>query len=104
MPVTKSAKRKLKKSLKRRERNLFHLTKMKNAIRLFKKKLDEQNEITEQVKNQLEEELKKVISIISHVASKGVIHRNEASRRISRITKFFNKVLSQKLQKQESRA
>ncbi len=104
MPVTKSAKRKLKKSLKRRERNLYHLTKMKNAIRLFKKKLAEQKEITEQVKNQLEQELRKVISIISHIASKGVIHRNEASRKISRITKFFNKVLSEKLQKQESQA
>jgi small subunit ribosomal protein S20 len=98
MPVTKSAKRKLKKSIKRRERNLYHLTKMKNAIRLFKKKLAEHNEITEQVKNQLEQELRKVISIISHVASKGIIHRNEASRKISRITKFFNQVLAKKIE------
>jgi small subunit ribosomal protein S20 len=37
--------------------------------------------------------LRKVVSIISHVASKGVIHKNEASRKISRLTRLFNKVM-----------
>jgi small subunit ribosomal protein S20 len=97
MPVTKSAKRQLRKAEKRRERNLYHLTKMKNSIRIFKKKLMEiiqnQAEISDQLKSELESEFRKVVSIISHVASKGVIHKNEARRRISRLHLLFNKAL-----------
>ncbi len=106
MPVTKSAKRKLKKSLKRRERNLYHLNKLKNTIRLFKKKLSEalsskNSQDSEALKNELQEELRETISVIDHVAAKGVITKNEASRRKSRITKLFNKV-SQKWAQQKS--
>lgn len=90
MPVSKSAKRALSKSERRRERNLYHITKMKEAIRLFRKKIEE-SKADQSKKNELESELRKVISIISHTASKGVIHRNEARRRISRLTKLFNK-------------
>jgi small subunit ribosomal protein S20 len=97
MPVTKSAKRQMRKAEKRRERNLYHLTKMKNSIRIFKKKLMEitqnQAEISDQLKSELESEFRKVVSIISHVASKGVIHKNEARRRISRLHLLFNKAL-----------
>jgi small subunit ribosomal protein S20 len=98
MPVTKSAKRQLKKAEKRRERNLYHLTRMKNSIRIFKKKLMEiiqnQAEISDQLKSELESEFRKAVSIISHVASKGVIHKNEAKRRISRLHILFNKALN----------
>ncbi|MCS7214067.1 MAG: 30S ribosomal protein S20 [Candidatus Calescibacterium sp.] len=90
MPVSKSAKRALRKSERGRERNLYHITKMKEAIRLFRKKIEE-SRADQGKKNELESELRKVISIISHTASKGVIHRNEARRRISRLTKLFNK-------------
>lgn len=100
MPVSKTAKRRLRKSQRRRERNLYHLTRMKHAIRLFKKKLTEveknKQEITDELKNELSEELRKVISLVSHVAGKGVIHKNEARRRISRLTKLFNKVVQGK--------
>jgi len=37
--------------------------------------------------------LRKATSFIQHVANKGVIHRNKASRLVSRITKFYNKSL-----------
>lgn len=94
MPVSKSAKRALRKSERGRERNLYHITKMKEAIRIFRKKVSELQAKAEQgKKNELESELRKVISIISHTASKGVIHKNEARRRISRLTKLFNKVI-----------
>ncbi len=99
MPVTRSAKRQLKKSEKRRERNLYHLTKMKNSIRIFRKRLNDimqkHIDISEQLKAELESELRKVVSIISHVASKGVIHKNEANRKISRLNRLFNKVMKQ---------
>ncbi len=95
MPVSESARRALRKSEKRRERNLYHLSKMREAIRLFKKRvLDAGNKPNREVLiKELETELRKVISIISHTASKGVIHKNEASRRISRLTNFYNKFL-----------
>ncbi len=99
MPVTRSAKRQLKKSEKRRERNLYHLTKMKNSIRIFRKRLNDimqkHIDISDQLKAELESEFRKVVSIISHVASKGVIHKNEANRKISRLNRLFNKVMKQ---------
>jgi small subunit ribosomal protein S20 len=36
------------------------------------------------------EELKKAISVISKTASEGVIHKNTAARRISRLTRRVN--------------
>jgi len=39
-------------------------------------------------------ELKKVISSINRAASKGVIHKKTASRKISRLTKMVNKLLA----------
>jgi len=39
-------------------------------------------------------ELKKVISSINRAASKGVIHKKTASRKISRLTKRVNKLLA----------
>ena len=39
-------------------------------------------------------QLKKVISSLSKAASKGMVHKKTASRRISRLTKRTNKVLA----------
>ena len=39
-------------------------------------------------------QLKKVISTLSKAASKGMVHKKTASRRISRLTKRTNKVLA----------
>ena len=39
-------------------------------------------------------QLKKVISSLSKAASKGMVHKKTASRRISRLTKRTNKVLT----------
>jgi small subunit ribosomal protein S20 len=36
------------------------------------------------------EELKKTVSVIEKTASKGVIHKNTASRKISRLTRRVN--------------
>jgi small subunit ribosomal protein S20 len=36
------------------------------------------------------EELKKAVSVIEKTASKGVIHKNTASRKISRLTRRVN--------------
>jgi small subunit ribosomal protein S20 len=39
-------------------------------------------------------QLKKVISTLNKAASKGIVHKKTASRRISRLTKKTNKVLT----------
>ena len=41
-------------------------------------------------KNEAPEQLKKAISTIDRVATKGIIHNNNAARQKSKITKFVN--------------
>ncbi|NPB08140.1 MAG: 30S ribosomal protein S20, partial [Aquificae bacterium] len=41
------------------------------------------------------EYLNEVVSVIYHTASKGVIHKREASRRVSRLYHLLNKALAQ---------
>ena len=88
MPNTKQAEKRMRRDAKRRLRNRYHLSRMKTYIRNLKKLIEE---------GKLEEAkgyLPKVISIIQHTASKGVIHKNEASRRCSRVQKLLNKALA----------
>jgi len=88
MPNTKQAEKRMRRDAKRRIRNRYHLSRMKTYIRNFKKLIAE-GKIEE-----AKEYLPKVISIIQHTASKGVIHKNEASRRCSRVQKLFNQALA----------
>ncbi len=88
MPNTKQAQKRMRRDAKRRLRNRYHLSRIKTYIRNFKK-LIAQGKI-EEAKGYLP----KVISIIQHTASKGVIHKNEASRRCSRVQKLFNQALA----------
>lgn len=79
----------MRRDAKRRERNRYHLSRMRTYIRKFRKMVQE---------GKLEEAkafLPEVISIIYHTASKGVIHKNEAARRASRVTQLLNKALAQ---------
>jgi small subunit ribosomal protein S20 len=88
MPNTKQAEKRMRRDAKRRLRNRYHLSRMKTYIRNLKK-LIAQGKIEE-----AKEYLPKVISVIQHTASKGVIHKNEASRRCSRVQKLLNKALA----------
>jgi small subunit ribosomal protein S20 len=88
MPNTKQAEKRMRRDAKRRLRNRYHLSRMKTYIRNFKKLIEEGK--LEEAK----EYLPKVISIIQHTASKGVIHKNEASRRCSRVQKLLNQALA----------
>ncbi len=87
MPNTRQAEKRMRRDAKRRIRNRYHLSKMKTYIRKFRRMVEA---------GQLEEAkqfLPEVISIIYHTASKGVIHKNEASRRASRVSLLLNKAL-----------
>ncbi len=79
MPVTKSAKKALKRSLFLRERNLVFKNAMKKLIRQYNKfiKLGE----VEKAK----ELLPKVYSAIDRCARRNIIHKNAAARKKSRL-------------------
>lgn len=93
MPNTRQAEKRMRRDARRRLRNRYHLSRMRTYIKKFRK-LVESGDL-EGAKQFLPE----VVSIIYHTASKGVIHKNEASRRVSRLYKLLNKAL-QKVQGQ----
>jgi small subunit ribosomal protein S20 len=81
--------KRVRRDARRRERNRYHLSRMKTYIKKFRKMLQE-GKIEE-----AKEFLPEVVSIIQHTASKGVIHKNEASRRVSRVYELLNKALQE---------
>ncbi len=87
MANTRQAIKKARRDARRRERNRYHLSRMRTYIRKFRKMLQEGK--VEEAKEFLPE----VVSVIYHTASKGVIHKNEASRRVSRLYELLNKAL-----------
>ncbi|SNZ14375.1 30S ribosomal protein S20 [Hydrogenobacter hydrogenophilus] len=87
MPNTKQAQKRMRRDAKRRLRNRYHLSRMRTYIKKFRKMVQEGK--LEEAKQFLPE----VISVIYHTASKGVIHKNEASRRASRLSLLLNKAL-----------
>jgi small subunit ribosomal protein S20 len=87
MPNTKQAEKRMRRDAKRRLRNRYHISRMRTYIKRFRKMVQEGK--LEEAKQFLPE----VISVIYHTASKGVIHKNEASRRASRLNLLLNKAL-----------
>ena len=76
----KSAEKRNRQRIKRRQRNLMHLTKMRTFIKRVRKALDAKD--LEAAKTGLPVAVK----AIDRAATKGVIHRNTASRYVSRLT------------------
>lgn len=85
----KSALKRAKQSEERRLRNRARKTRMKTAIRGL------EEAITAGTRDAMLEQLKEAISVIAKTASKGVIHRNTASRKISRLTRRVNALAAQ---------
>ena len=84
MATHESALKRHRQSLKRRLRNRAVRTQMKTSI----KALSEAVEGTD--KPAAKESLRKTTATIAKTASKGVIHKKTASRKISRLTKRVN--------------
>jgi small subunit ribosomal protein S20 len=80
----KSAIKRARQSEEQRVRNRSCKTRMKNVIR----GLDEA--VAAKATDKVAEELKKAVSVIAVAASRGVIHKNTASRKISRLTRRVN--------------
>ena len=80
----KSAIKRAKQSELRRIRNRSRRTRMKHVIKSLEEALTSRNV------EEAQSRLKAAISVIDRTASKGVIHKNHASRRISRLTQKVN--------------
>ncbi|MCS7243785.1 MAG: 30S ribosomal protein S20 [Candidatus Calescibacterium sp.] len=96
--LSKKQKRKLKKRKllrkvsNRTERNKQITKKIKVLIKNFKKAvLGLKSNFSEENKVKAEEMLKQIYKEVDKAASKGVFHKNEAARKKSRITTFYNK-------------
>lgn len=85
MPITKSAKKALRQSKKRRQRNLRRFNSMREIVKKIKKLVNE---------NKKEEALKllpQAYKAIDKAAKNNVIKKNTAARKKSRLTKLIEK-------------
>ena len=81
MPQKRSACKEIRKSKKKHLRNIAVTSEMKSSIRKY-------NALLEAKKmDQAKELLKVVSSQLSRASGKGIIHKNTASRKISRLSK-----------------
>ena len=85
MPITKSAKKALRQEVRRRVHNLQQKRKLKNLLKkfdffIFEKKHTEAQNI-----------LPQIYKILDKAAKAGLIKKNTASRKKSRITKLIKK-------------
>lgn len=77
----KDAIKRIKQNEQRRARNRHYRSRMRNRIKALRQAVATGDVATAQA------ELREAIRIIHRVASKGIIHRNQAARRISRLNK-----------------
>ncbi|MGB2762363.1 MAG: 30S ribosomal protein S20 [Minisyncoccales bacterium] len=83
MAITKSAKKAMRQNIKHRKRNLIYKNKIKDLIKKAKALVKEKK--TKEAK----ELLPQIYKILDKAAKKGVVKKNTASRRKSRITKMI---------------
>ena len=76
-----SAKKRVRQDVKRRLRNKSVLTGLKTKLKLYKDSVESGSDNKDEL-------LRKVVSAYHKAASKGIIHKQNASRNISRISKL----------------
>ncbi|OGZ67534.1 MAG: 30S ribosomal protein S20 [Candidatus Staskawiczbacteria bacterium RIFCSPHIGHO2_02_FULL_34_10] len=85
MAITKSAKKSIRKNKTNRAYNLTYINKIKNLIKEVK------SFVLQKKSKEAKELLSKVYEILDKAAKVGVIKKNTASRRKSRIAKLIGK-------------
>ena len=85
MPITKSAKKALRQSLRRRTRNLIYKNKIQKLLKELKKLIILGKK--EEIKNLLP----KIYKALDKAVKVGVIKKGAADRKKSRVTKLVNK-------------
>lgn len=86
MPHHKDAIKRLKQNEKRRAHNRHYRSRMRNQIKKVREAVEAGNVDDAQAA------LRTAMSVIHRNASKGIIHRNQAARRISRLNKAVKKI------------
>mgnify|MGYP002640498585 FL=1 len=82
----KSALKRAKQNEIQRVINKGYKTRVKKAVK------EVRTALTENAQAQAKETLVKAVSIIQKSASKGIIHKNQAARKVSRLTLQVNKL------------
>lgn len=82
----KSAEKRNRQRIKRRERNVFHLSTMRTYLKRVRKALEGGDLAAAQAGLPL------ALQAIGKAESKGVIHRNTASRKVSRLAAQLKKL------------
>ncbi|GAN32293.1 MAG: 30S ribosomal protein S20 [Candidatus Brocadia sp. AMX2] len=86
MPTMKSAKKRLRQNIKRNLRNRSRKSALRTQIKHFLGVVKEGNIPS------AEEKLRLAIKKLDKAAAKGILHKNTASRKKSRLTKQLNKI------------
>lgn len=86
MPNIKSAKKRVKTDLKKKERNNTDVSSMRTAVK--KAKLEIKNNNKEEAQAKLQVAIKK----IDKAVSSGLIHKNKAARDKSKLMKSVNEI------------
>lgn len=94
MPITKSAKKALRQNKRRRQRNLRQLSILKDTIKKIK------NLVNGNKKEEALRLLPIVCKVIDKAAKNGIIKKNNAARKKSRLTRLISKDLSKIAPKQ----
>ena len=84
-----SAEKKNRQRIRRRERNLAHLTKVRTYVKRVRTALTAKD-------GKVADALKEAIKLIDKAAQKGVIKKQTAARKISRLTKSANQASASK--------
>ena len=85
----KSALKRHTQSLKNRERNRSNRTRLKTAVKSVLEAVENKDAKAAAI-------LSSTVSVVAKSASKGLIHKNTAARKISRLTKRVNASLQAK--------
>ena len=84
MPNHKDAEKRMRQSEDARVRNKHNRSRMRNQIKALRAAIDSGDAETATA------QLPKTVSVIQRTAKKGVIHRRQAARRVSRLTAQVN--------------
>ncbi len=84
MATHKSAEKRMRQSEERRKRNVSTRTHVKTRVKAVLKAVEEKD------LEKSGEALVKAKSVIAKASSKGVLHKNNAARKISRLTRKVN--------------
>jgi len=88
LPIIQSAKKRVRTAERKTRRNRLLKSRLKTAIRRFERAVEEGDQ------EKSSRELVKAQKIIDKSVGKGIIHKNNAARKKSRLTRLYNNIAS----------